>query len=187
MIKKEHLSNTGLLHIVGIKASLNKGLSGELKLAFPNMIPVHRPIVEFKGIPDMNWLAGFTTGDGCFLINIIKSSSYKSGAQVILRFLITQHSRDQKLMKSLDEYFDCGNYHLHYNRDSGNYVVTGLSDIVEKIIPFFKKYKIVGVKALDFANFCKVAELMKNKDHLNQIGLEQIHKIKAGMNTGRES
>jgi hypothetical protein len=63
----------------------------------------------------------------------------------------------------------------------------GLSDIVEKIIPFFNKYQLEGAKALDFADFCKVAELMKNKDHLNQVGLEQIRKIKVGMNTGRQN
>jgi hypothetical protein len=63
--------------------------------------------------------------------------------------------------------------------------VTEFSDIVEKIIPFFEKYPMVGVKTLNFADFCKVAELMKNKDHLNEEGLEQIRKIKAGMNRGR--
>jgi len=39
---------------------------------------------------------------------------------------------------------------------------------------------------LDFADFCKVAELMKNKAHLTQEGLEEIRQIKAGMNTRRE-
>ena len=46
------------------------------------------------------------------------------------------------------------------------YRVTKFDDIVNKIIPFFKKYLILGVKALDFADFCKAAELMKNKAHL---------------------
>jgi len=87
-------------------------------------------------------------------------------------------------MKSLLKYFDCGNYQP--NRDAGDFVVTGLSDIVEKIIPFFNKYQIEGVKALDFEDFCKVAELMKNKDHLNQVGLEQIRVIIAGIITRRE-
>ena len=50
---------------------------------------------------------------------------------------------------------------------------------------FFVKYPMLGGKALDFANFCKVAELMKNKSHLTPEGLEEIRKIKAQMNKAR--
>ena len=42
------------------------------------------------------------------------------------------------------------------------------------------------MKALDFADFCLAAELMKDNKHLTLEGLEQIRKIKAGMNTGRK-
>ena len=49
----------------------------------------------------------------------------------------------------------------------------------------FKKYPIPGVKALDFKDFCRAAELMKEKKHLTPEGLEQIKKIKAGMNSKR--
>jgi hypothetical protein len=50
MTNKAHLSLTGLEKIVGLKASLNKGLSEDLKAAFPNIIPVPRPGVEFNTI-----------------------------------------------------------------------------------------------------------------------------------------
>ena len=36
-------------------------------------------------------------------------------------------------------------------KDEGNFIVSKFSDIEVKIIPFFKKYPIHGVKALDFA------------------------------------
>jgi hypothetical protein len=49
--------------------------------------------------------------------------------------------------------------------------VDRLSDITDKIIPLFKKYPIEGVKAKDFADFCEVAELMKNKAHITEVGL----------------
>lgn len=42
---KEHLTMDGLEKIVAIKASINRGLSDELKAAFPHVIPVKRPIV----------------------------------------------------------------------------------------------------------------------------------------------
>jgi hypothetical protein len=57
---------------------------------------------------------------------------------------------------------------------------------MDKIIPFFQKYQIKGAKSYDFEDFCKVAELIKNKAHLTQDGLDQIRKIRAGMNRGRK-
>lgn len=51
MNNKEHLTDEGLNKIVSIKASINRGLSDELKVAFPQCIPVMRPIMENPKIP----------------------------------------------------------------------------------------------------------------------------------------
>jgi len=51
---KEHLTMNGLQKIVNIKASINLGLSDELKFAFPNIIPVGRPSVQDLQIMDPN-------------------------------------------------------------------------------------------------------------------------------------
>lgn len=53
MLRKEHLTRKGLLDIVSLKAaSLNLGLSEDLKKAFPNVVPNARSEVEFKAIQD---------------------------------------------------------------------------------------------------------------------------------------
>ena len=39
--------------------------------------------------------------------------------------------------------------------DSLSYQVTKFSDIENKIIPFFTKFPILGVKFLDFSDFCQ--------------------------------
>jgi hypothetical protein len=36
------------------------------------------------------------------------------------------------------------------------------------------------------SDFCKAAELMRNKAHLTWEGLSKIREIKSGMNTGRK-
>jgi LAGLIDADG endonuclease len=59
-------------------------------------------------------------------------------------------------------------------------------DIENKIIPFFNLYPIFGVKRLDFEDFKTVAELIKNKEHLNAEGLNKIIKIVKGMNLNRK-
>lgn len=67
-----------------------------------------------------------------------------------------------------------------------NFCVVKFSDIDEKILPFFDKYPLIGKKSKDSSDIRKVAEIMKVKGHLTAEGLEQILKIKKGMNTGRD-
>ena len=182
---KEHLTQEGLRNIVSIKASLNKGLSDELQVAFPaeHSISISRPLIKNQKVSDQNWLAGFITAEGCFFIGLVKSESYKLKERVILIFMLTQHSRDEVLMRSLVDYLGCGN--ISMGKDIINYRVVNYSDIKGKLLPLFNKYNILGVKSLDFQDWCKAAELVENKDHLTQEGLEQIRKIKSGMNRGR--
>jgi len=186
MEQKEHLTSEGLAKIVALKASLNMGLSPGLKAAFPHVIPVTRPSGLEQKIPNPDWLAGFTSGvlDGCFMIKTNNSSSPRLGLQVQLEFNLSQHSRDERLMRSLIDYFDCGSVYFH--REKIDYRIRKFSDLTDKVIPLFNKYPIIGVKSKDFADFCKAAELIKNKAHLSQDGLDQIRKIKAGMNRGRK-
>ena len=181
--RKEHLTSEGLMKILAIKASMNRGLSEKLKLYFPHVVPVVRPIVENPQILDPNWLAGFTSAEGCFMVLTIASKTHSIGFLVRLEFRLAQHARDEELMRSLIEFFTCGNIYKY--REVFNFRVIKFDDIANKIIPFFLKYPIHGVKALDFKDFCLVAEMMKEKKHLTTDGLEKIRKIKAGMNRGR--
>ena len=64
--------------------------------------------------------------------------------------------------------------------------IKNCSDIQNKIIPFFDKYPILGVKSLDFNDFKKISKLLENKEHLTQSGLNQILDIVDGMNLSRK-
>jgi len=106
--------------------------------------------------------------------------------QVKLKFIITQHIRDEALLKSFINYLGCGKYYCHDSNDVGSYVVTkGLE--IEKIIMFLEKYPIHGVKTLDLADFYKARQLMKTNDHLTIEGLKKIQAIKREMNRKRIS
>ena len=182
--KKEHLTVEGLKKIMALKAKSNFGLSEKLVSAFPDVVPVERPLVKSKTIIDPNWLAGFTAAEGCFMISIFKSKTLSTGFQVKLIFQLTQDSRDEQLLMSFINYFNCGQ--VYSARTWCNFKVTKLEDIIKKIIPFFKKYQIHGTKVKDFEDWCKAAELIKDNKHLIKEGLEQIRKIKEGMNKGRK-
>ncbi len=179
---KEHLTMEGLQKIVSIKASVNKGLSETLKVAFPGTIPALRSLSVSTDIPHPYWMAGFTSGDGCFVVTENKTSS---GIYVKLVFSITQHRRDENLIRSFVDFFGCGTFSPSSKRTTVDFKCRKFSDNYEKIIPFFCQYNIMGVKLKDFQDWCKIAERIKNKDHLTQKGFDQVCHIKSGMNKKR--
>ena len=185
MNDKKHLTLEGLHEIISIKASINKGLTDVLKAAFPNIKCVDRPFVVIPEIITEQWIAGFTSGEGCFKVLVSKSSSVKVGFQVVLVFQITQHSRDEILMNKLIYYFACGSIEKNSIRHSLDFKVHRFADNYEKIIPFFNQHNILGEKYKDFKDWCKVAEIVKSKNHLTIKGLNEILKIKSLMNTNR--
>lgn len=83
-------------------------------------------------------------------------------------------------------YLNCGRISKRSN--VVDFIVTKFSDLELTIIPFFEtNCSLVGNKNLEFRDFCKAVKIMRDKGHLNQEGLDQIRKIKTGMNRGRKA
>ena len=53
-------------------------------------------------------------------------------------------------MENLIGYLGCGKYYRRSTNEIGELVVTSSHDNINKIIPFFDKYPILGMKAKDF-------------------------------------
>jgi hypothetical protein len=129
-------------------------------------------------------LAGFTSGEGCVMVRVKKSNTHKLGFLVELVFQINQHIRDKQLISSIAEFLNCGVIYKH-SENAVVFRVTKFLDLTQKIIPLFLEYPILGIKSLDFKEFCFVAGIMQEKGHLTSEGLSKICQIKAKMNTGR--
>ncbi len=184
MLRKEHLTSKGLLDTLSIKASLNLGLPDVLKKTFPNIVPKARPIVEFKGIIDPQWLAGFADGESCFFVEKSVSKTNKSGYLIRLKVILSQNVRDVALLNSIKNYVNCGEVIID-SRGLSHFIVRKKSDIANTILPFFAKYPLHSSKLADYNDFCLVAKIIDSKAHLTNEGLEQIDRIKRGMNRGR--
>lgn len=118
----------GIEKLVAIKGSINKSLSSKLKEIY-SIIPVKRPLVLDLPVPDPQWLAGFTSGEGCFFV-IHKSKSCTLGEAVQLKFILVQHERDEQLMKNIKEYFDCGN--LLKKRETIHFTISNFTALTDK-------------------------------------------------------
>lgn len=156
MQNKEHLTSKGLQKILDIRASINNGITDLIQTNFPKTKAVPRPLVE-KIIPHNDWVAGFTSAEGSFMV-VIRKNVFSG-----LKFSICQHSRDKELMRSLVEFFDCGHFYLESTGKVCRFVCYKLSDINDKVIPFFQQHSVVGVKSEDFKDWCKIVGLVKNK------------------------
>lgn len=159
---KEHLTIKGLNKIVALKASMNRDLSENLIKEFSSVDRVDRPMVKTPDNFNPFWLAGFTAAEGSFYIIIQESKTNPTGFKVTLTFQLTQHSRDEQLLISLTKYLGCGS--VSSDREFFRFRVTKLYDITNKIIPYFKKYPILGVKAKDFKDWCLLADMMNKKN-----------------------
>lgn len=189
IVNKEHLTIEGIHKLISIKSSMNLGLSDELLKAFPNIEPQTIKTCHSK-IESPQWISGFTSGEGSFQVYLKKSQTIKVGYQVMLRFSIGQQARDKQLMGDFINYFNCGTLAKKFNKKYNNYhyeyQVNKFSDVKNIIIPFFNKYPIVGVKLLDFQDFCKIVKIIEQNGHLTDSGLNEIREIKQGMNKNRK-
>lgn len=175
----------GIYEIMAIKASMNTGLSDKLKNSFPTVYPVPRPLINFGGDFHPDWLTGFTDGEGCFYVNTKKAKTL-TGYQIIMTFSITQHVRDERLLTKIVDYLQCGSTEKVSTRPgSVRFVVYNFTSIKDKIIPFFCKYPLQGVKSFDYNDFCKIANIMITKEHLTLEGVKKIKSLKSGMNSSR--
>lgn len=179
MLNKEHNTLEGLHKIVNIRASINLGLPNSLKKAFPDTEAVKRieNFIDDSTVLNRGWVAGFTTGESNFFIAVQKSKT-KCGFTTSLRFSIGQHSRDILLMEKFVNFFGCG-YVVNYEKRSVcEFIITKIDDIVNYVIPFYEKHPIQGSKHLAYIDFKKASLIIKNKEHLNEEGLEQILQLK---------
>jgi len=173
-----HLTINGIQQIINIKANMNLGISNLIKLEFSEIKPVQRPIINTTTIHDPQWISGFVSGDGNFDTGV-RSSKNIIGYNVYLRFRITQHSKDRKLLKLIIKFLGIGRVEKNIKGSVVNLVIGNFSDLNQIIIPFFNKYPLCGIKQLDYKDWCKIANLINE-------GLEKIKEIKSGMNKGRK-
>jgi len=141
----------------------------------------------------------FSHSYSTFSVSIEKSTS-KLGKRVRWIFCTCLHIRDKDLLIGMGNYFKNLNFnllnsneinkeisvHCNISNNTSLLQIKNNFDIENKVIPFFNEYPILGTKRLDFEDFKKVAELVKNKEHLNAEGLNKIIKIAEGMNLDRK-
>lgn len=136
------------------------------------------------------YIVGFVDGEGCFSITLSKHKTKKTGYDPRLCFEIELRGDDRPILETIKSYFGVGDiFELKYERYGWKphvkYAVRKHHDVLYVIIPFFKKYRLLGKKGKDFDLFCQAAELFKKKEHLTISGVEKMFKLREFMNDNR--
>lgn len=141
-----------------------------------------------KPVVSANYIVGLTDGEGCFYVNVLDSKHYLGGARIDLNFHIKMNEKDRSLLEKVKNTLKCGNVYFQKEKRKNHtqcyrYTVGSHRDIIEKIIPFFKKHPLQSAsKQKSIKAFCKIAKIVKTKKHLTKNGVKQIRKLKAQMN-----
>lgn len=89
-------------------------------------------------------------------------------------------------MENIQAYYGVGTIikRVRNGRPTAIYSVQSIIAFKEKIIPHFNKYPLLTQKKEDFRLFCLAVDLLYNKQHNNEQGINEILSFKASMKKG---
>lgn len=178
MNMKQHLDQSGFLSILSYYASINRGMSPTVKLAFPDIIPVPRPIVTLPENLNPYWVSGFSAGDGGFSLGIRSSNN-----KVYYSFHIAQHNRDLALLELFIKFFNCGVVYNRPSMDRCDFIVQSKDHLCNVIIPHFLNYPLESIKMLDFLDFQRGMDIIHSGNIDSR--MDDLRNIISNLNTKR--
>ena len=109
--------------------------------------------------------------------------------RIELRFFITQAIGNRPLLEEVKKFFRVGTVYQKSNvkgkLPSYVFEVARRDEIYKIIIPFFRKYKLRGIKSKSFETFQKIALLIKGRQDKRKLTfkeLEYVTNLRIGMN-----
>ena len=128
------------------------------------------------------YLAGFADGEGSFNVSFRKIDDNKSGWKVSLCFNVSQ--KEPSILALFKRHLKCGT--MRKRKDGvWYYEVNNFNALLENVIPFFTEFGFLSAKKKrDFSKFKKIADIIKNNQHLTKEGFSEIVKLRREMNDG---
>src|SRR3989344_1878260 len=110
-------------------------------------------------------IATIASNDACFDLQFRKDIRRERTNSPIyyrwkVQFIITGPKKDAKLMEKIKKEISCGNVNIIKNQ--ARFSVQKISDIIENVVPFFKKNRLLGKKQRDFELWQRAANIIYN-------------------------
>jgi LAGLIDADG DNA endonuclease family protein len=136
--------------------------------------------VDFIPLDVGNFLAGFALGEGSFMIVCRPRADYKRGWKLSAAFNVSQN--DVTPLELFREQLGCGTIRKAGN-DGWYLEVNALDDIRLSVIPFFRRFRLVGRKAVDFELFGAAVTIL-TKGALTDSDYREVLRLRELLNRG---
>jgi LAGLIDADG endonuclease len=139
------------------------------------------------------WVIGFVDGEGCFSIGFVRQAGgrrrrgYRTGYQVFHRFVVTQGVKSRACLEDLRDFFGVGRLYENRRHDNhkehlAQYIVGRRDELLETVIPFFRRHPLRTAKQSDFEKFALCMAHVAAGSHLTYDGLVAIAEVAQTMN-----
>jgi len=132
-----------------------------------------------------SFISGFVEGEGCFCVSFNLRKKLNTNIEVRPSFSISQNKRNLELLKKIRQNFKCGSIRFSKSDQNYKFEVRSISELVKIVIPFFRRYQLIGVKRSDFEKFSEVCDLVYQNQHRNSEKLKHIIEISYQINSGK--
>jgi hypothetical protein len=139
-----------------------------------------RPCIEAIPASLGSFLSGFALGEGSFMLVCRLRGTPARRFRISAAFNVSQHDREP--LDLFREVLGCGTL-----RQAGNggwyWEVNRLSDHTQRIVPFFDRFPVIGVKAEDY-RLWRSAVLLLSAGRLSDQDYRQVLALRERMNRG---
>lgn len=133
---------------------------------------------------EIGWyLSGYSDGEGSFCVSFSPRSKLRIGLEVRPSFSVSQNSDRSEVLNLFQQTLDCGSIRPDRSDKTFKFEIRSLYDLIEKVIPFFKRFPLKSSKNRDFELFAQICLLMSLEEHKKVLGMKKIIQLAVQMNT----
>lgn len=151
------------------------------------MLSEYKDLVELSKLPNKKselcyYLAGFADAEGCFSVALKKQEGTRFGFVLDPVFHVTQHKQNRAVLELYVRVLGCGRIFPKPGQpDTLQFYTDNRRQLSEKILPFFRKYRLIG-KDDDFQKFARIVEGLERKEHADRESFIKLVTLAFGMN-----
>ena len=153
--------------------------------------PIKKYPTSISPLDSNPWLSGFIEADGSFQVRTTLSGKY---SKLECKLEISQRQLDHKgfdnyeFLAPIAQFLDTEVKKIRMDRTQPEYRIrtTNLKGNLN-IKNYLLKFPLFGTKHLDSLDWMKVLNIFEKKEHTKNKGIEEIVKIKSGMNNFRKN
>lgn len=96
-----------------------------------------------------SYLSGFADGEGSFCVYFSPRSRMTLGWEVRPSFSVGQNTSRPEVLNLFLQYFNCGSLRPNRGDNTVKFEIRSLRNLLEVVIPHFRKYPLLSSKAKD--------------------------------------